>query len=417
MAKIDVKNLYKIFGTRPHEVLKHAKKGVPKDEILTKTGHTVGLTDISLSIEAQETFVVMGLSGCGKSTFIRCINRLIEPTAGEISIDGRDVLALNKSAVKALRREKMGMVFQRFALFPHKTVLQNVAYGLNVQGVAKDERQERALHWINAVGLDGYEHARPNQLSGGMQQRVGLARALCTDPEILLMDEAFSALDPLIRREMQDELIRLQKELHKTIIFITHDLDEALRLGDRVAILKDGRLIQVGTPIEIVTNPADDYVRAFVRDVNRARVLTAKSIMEKTETLPIHTSPREAAKIMTLQHRALGVVVDNDHRYRGIVSMAEASAAIKRGENDLQGVVKERAPTIGPDTYLTDLLSLSADSAEPIVVLDDGDLYLGTLSRSAVLTALAGKSDIDENHIGSDSKGLVETPEDTGAAG
>jgi len=277
---IEVENLFKVFGPDPQSVVPLLQEGVSKDDILARTGHTVGLRDISLNVERGETFVVMGLSGSGKSTLVRCLNRLIEPTTGTVRLDGEDILALGPRGLRDMRRHTMSMVFQRFGLLPHRTVLSNVTFGLRVQGVGLEERRERASAWIERVGLAGYEHALPSELSGGMQQRVGLARALCTDPEVLLMDEAFSALDPLIRREMQGALVRLQEELSKTIVFITHDLDEALRLGDRVAILKDGFLVQVGTPVEIVTRPADDYVRAFVEDVDRSRVLRARDALE-----------------------------------------------------------------------------------------------------------------------------------------
>ena len=256
------------------------KEGSTKDEILEKTGHTVGLDNVSLKIEEGETFVCMGLSGSGKSTLIRHLNRLIDPTDGEILVEGTNVMSLNKEKLIEFRRHKMSMVFQRFGLFPHKTVLQNVGYGLEMQGKAEDERNKISMEKIDAVGLNGFENQYPNQLSGGMQQRVGLARALATDTDIMLMDEAFSALDPLIRSDMQKQLIDLQSELKKTIVFITHDLDESLRLGDHIGILNSGKLVQVGTPEEIIMNPADDYVKAFVKDVNRAKVIKAKIIMK-----------------------------------------------------------------------------------------------------------------------------------------
>ncbi|MCC9622664.1 betaine/proline/choline family ABC transporter ATP-binding protein [Thalassospira sp. MA62] len=255
-----------------------------KAEILSQTGNTVGLDDVSLSIEQGETFVIMGLSGSGKSTLIRHLNRLIDPTSGQISIGGEDILAMDIPTLNAFRRARLGMVFQRFGLMPHRTVRDNIAYGLEVKGIARSERAAAAEKWIERVGLSGYGDKYPNQLSGGMQQRVGLARALANDPEVLLMDEAFSALDPLIRSEMQQELTKLQAELHKTIVFITHDLDEALKIGDRIAILKDGKLIQVGRPEEIILNPADDYVRAFTDDVNRTKVIRAGSIMTARST-------------------------------------------------------------------------------------------------------------------------------------
>ena len=280
MSKIEINNVYKIFGPKPDQVLEMVKGGSGKDEILEKTGHTVGLDNVSLKIEEGETFVCMGLSGSGKSTLIRHLNRLIDPTDGEILVEGTNVMSLNKEKLIEFRRHKMSMVFQRFGLFPHKTVLQNVGYGLEMQGINPEKRNSVAMEKIEAVGLSGFENQYPNQLSGGMQQRVGLARALATDTDIKLMDEAFSALDPLIRSDMQKQLLDLQAQLKKTIVFITHDLDESLRLGDHIGILNAGKLVQVGTPVEIVMNPADDYVEAFVKDVNRAKVLKAKIIMK-----------------------------------------------------------------------------------------------------------------------------------------
>ena len=280
MSKIEINNVYKIFGPKPNQVLEMVKAGSGKDEILEKTGHTVGLDNVSLKIEEGETFVCMGLSGSGKSTLIRHLNRLIDPTDGEILVEGTNVMSLNKEKLIEFRRHKMSMVFQRFGLFPHKTVLQNVGYGLEMQGIDPEKRNSVAMEKIEAVGLSGFENQYPNQLSGGMQQRVGLARALATDTDIMLMDEAFSALDPLIRSDMQKQLLDLQAQLKKTIVFITHDLDESLRLGDHIGILNAGKLVQVGTPVEIVMNPADDYVEAFVKDVNRSKVLKAKIIMK-----------------------------------------------------------------------------------------------------------------------------------------
>ena len=279
MSKIEINNIYKIFGNNPDSVMDMVKNGSTKDEVLEQTGHTVGLDNVSLNIEEGETFVCMGLSGSGKSTLIRHLNRLIDPTAGEIHIDGENVMNFNPEQLIDFRRHKMSMVFQRFGLFPHKTVMQNVGYGLEMQGKAEEERDKIAMEKIEAVGLNGFENQFPNQLSGGMQQRVGLARALATNSDIMLMDEAFSALDPLIRSDMQKQLIDLQSELKKTIVFITHDLDESLRLGDHIGILNAGKLVQVGTPVDIIMKPADDYVKAFVKDVNRAKVIKAKIIM------------------------------------------------------------------------------------------------------------------------------------------
>ena len=285
MSKIEINNVYKIFGSNPKSILPMVKDGASKEEILDKTGHTVGLDNVTLKIEEGEIFVCMGLSGSGKSTLIRHLNRLIDPTDGEIIVEGTNVMSLNKQQLIEFRRHKMSMVFQRFGLFPHRTVIDNVGYGLEMQGIAEAERKKTAMEKIEAVGLSGFENQYPAQLSGGMQQRVGLARALANDTDIMLMDEAFSALDPLIRSDMQKQLIDLQSELKKTIVFITHDLDESLRLGDHIGILNHGKLVQVGTPVDIIMNPADDYVKAFVKDVNRTKVIKAKTIMKSKENV------------------------------------------------------------------------------------------------------------------------------------
>jgi glycine betaine/proline transport system ATP-binding protein len=280
MSKIEINNVYKIFGPNPKSVLPMVKDGSSKEEILEKTQHTVGLDNVSLKIEEGEIFVCMGLSGSGKSTLIRHLNRLVDPTDGEILVEGTNVMNLSQEKLIEFRRHKMSMVFQRFGLFPHKTVVQNVGYGLEMQGIEIKERNNVAMQKIQAVGLSGFENQYPSQLSGGMQQRVGLARALATDTDIMLMDEAFSALDPLIRSDMQNQLLELQNELKKTIVFITHDLDESLKLGDHIGILNAGKLVQVGSPVDIIMNPADEYVEAFVKDVNRAKVIKAKVIMQ-----------------------------------------------------------------------------------------------------------------------------------------
>jgi len=283
MSKIEINNIYKIFGPKPEQVLPMVQDGATKEQVLEETDHTVGLDNVSLSVKKGEIFVCMGLSGSGKSTLIRHINRLIGPTSGQVIVDGVDVLSLDDKEILDFRKKTMSMVFQRFGLFPHKTVIENVAYGLEIQEVPEDKRKEIAQGQIDAVGLQGFEHQYPAQLSGGMQQRVGLARALATDPQILLMDEAFSALDPLIRSDMQNQLVDLQSKLKKTIVFITHDLDESLKLGDHIGILNGGRLVQVGRPEDIILNPADDYVKAFVKDVNRSKVLRAKTVMTKID--------------------------------------------------------------------------------------------------------------------------------------
>lgn len=409
MSKIEVRNLYKIFGKRPEEIMQKVRKGLTKQQALKRTGHTVGLDDVSFEIEAGETFVVMGLSGSGKSTLVRCLNRLIEPTDGAIIIDGQDVTQLNRREMQALRREKMGMVFQHFALLPHRNVIDNVAYGLKLQGVERSERYQQARTWIERVGLKGYEKSHPTALSGGMQQRVGLARALATDPEILLMDEAFSALDPLIRREMQDELIRLQRELHKTIVFITHDLDEALRLGDRVAILKAGQVVQIGTPEEILTRPADDYVEAFVQNVDRGRVLTARLAMEPGLQVKIDTTPTALLPEISNDEWNTAYVTDASGRYRGVVVLEEVRQGARRGDADLRELLSETAPTVRQNSPLSDVFSVAAASPVPIAVLDKDDMLKGILTHRAVLAALS--SDGERVSVGGaeTASGAVET--------
>jgi glycine betaine/proline transport system ATP-binding protein len=342
MSKIEIKNVYKIFGEHPSKVLPMVQEGATKEEILEKTGHTVGLDNVSLNIEEGETFVCMGLSGSGKSTLIRHINRLIDPTSGDILVEGTNVMDLDKKNLIEFRRHKMSMVFQRFGLFPHKTVIENVGYGLEVQGKKLEEKNKIAMEKIEAVGLNGFEHQYPNQLSGGMQQRVGLARALATNTDIMLMDEAFSALDPLIRSDMQKQLINLQTELKKTIVFITHDLDESLRLGDHIGILNHGKLVQVGTPIDIIMKPADDYVAAFVKDVNRAKVIKAKIIMLTPEDFK--KNAEKQSNIIKVNENdfldeflpkvcltpATVEVVDNDGNIKGYITEKVLSKALTK---------------------------------------------------------------------------------------
>ena len=344
MPKIELKNVYKIFGEDPQSVLPMVQKGATKEEILEETDHTVGLDNVSISVEEGEIFVCMGLSGSGKSTLIRHINRLIDPTKGEVLVDGVNVLEFSESELLELRRNKMSMVFQRFGLFPHKTVIQNVAYGLEVQDKPLEERDRIAEEQIKAVGLNGFEHQYPSELSGGMQQRVGLARALATNPGILLMDEAFSALDPLIRNDMQDQLAELQSKLHKTIVFITHDLDESLKLGDHIGILNGGRLVQVGKPEEIIMNPADDYVAAFVKDVNRAKVLRAKTIMLSAEQNPLNGKKSvETLKVnensfveeflpIVLEQHSLVEVIDKQGNTMGFITEKEIAKSLSKSK-------------------------------------------------------------------------------------
>ena len=342
MSKIEINNIYKIFGPNPEQVLPMVEQGATKEQVMEETDHTVGLDNISLSIKEGEIFVCMGLSGSGKSTLIRHINRLIDPTSGQVIVDGVDVLSLDDKEILEFRKKTMSMVFQRFGLFPHKTVIENVAYGLEIQEVPEDKRKEIAQGQIDAVGLQGFEHQYPAQLSGGMQQRVGLARALATDPQILLMDEAFSALDPLIRSDMQNQLVDLQSQLKKTIVFITHDLDESLKLGDHIGILNAGRLVQVGRPEDIILNPADDYVKAFVKDVNRSKVLRAKTVMtkiDKFDTTGINPSSTykydentfiEDLVPKVLKDRSTIEVIDKTGNTTGYISSDELSVALTK---------------------------------------------------------------------------------------
>ncbi len=402
MAQVEVRNLYKIFGAHPDRALKLLEEGMSKQKIMETTGHTIALQDVTLEIERAEIFVVMGLSGSGKSTFIRCLNRLIEPTSGEIRLDDEDVLQLNKEGLRRLRLHRMSMVFQRFSLLPHRTVLDNTAFGLEVQNVKKSERNEAAMRWLQIVGLKGWEESYPDELSGGMQQRVGLARALTTDPEILLMDEPFSALDPLIRHEMQEELLNLQAKLHKTIIFITHDLDEALHLGDRIAILKDGLVVQVGTPEEILTNPATEYVADFTRDVNRSRVITVEAAMIKPRALASdHSGPRVALSLMKEQGVSSAYVVDKERRFQGIITSDEAVRAVRDGAKTLERYVTTDIAQTSPETVLADSMTLAAECPWPLAVVDGDGVLVGILPRIAVITALApnpsGESSSDES--------------------
>ncbi len=387
MAKIEVENVYKIFGNNPQSVLPRAQAGEGKDQIHADTGHTVGLHDITLSMEESKTFVVMGLSGSGKSTLIRHLNRLIEPTAGRILVDGVDVLTMNETELRNFRRTKMAMVFQRFGLFPHRTVIQNVAYGLEMQGVEKKARDDKAAEWIETVGLAGYENSYPAQLSGGMQQRVGLARALCGDPEVLLMDEAFSALDPLIRSGMQDQLIELQEKLNKTIVFITHDLDEALKLGDKIAILKDGRLSQVGNPEDILLNPADDYVAAFVRDVNRARVLTVDVVMRPPRLRLTTENIDSALNEMRGKKADYGYVFDGTD-FRGVVTEEHLLKAAKaNGSRSLYDLADD-TQTVTADSVLEDALPTILQSDTPVAVVDDDGKFRGVVSKRQLIRVL-----------------------------
>ena len=391
MSKIEVSHIYKIFGPHPDRWLKAVQDGMSKEELLTRSGHTLGLRDISLSIDEGSIYVIMGLSGSGKSTLIRHFNRLIEPTSGEIRVDGQNVVELGRRELAHLRQQKMSMVFQRFGLFPHRTVLDNAAYGLAVQKVPRAQREEKARYWLDQVGLSGFEHQYPHQLSGGMQQRVGLARALATDAEILLMDEAFSALDPLIRREMQDHLLKLQARLNKTIVFITHDLDEALRLGNRIAILKDGELIQEGEPEDILLAPATEYVQSFLQDVNRSKVLNASHALQEARlTLTMRTRPNHALELLQARKYDYAPVLDGK-RLGGVLTVGRIIDALKEGARDVSEYVEEMASvpsTAGLDTVLGHLLQ----SDQPLAVTGEHDEFIGMLSRSKVLSLVSNET-------------------------
>lgn len=334
--KVSIKNLYKIFGSNPKSMVQHVENGCSKADLLANHKHVLGLNNVNIDIPARKIQVIMGLSGSGKSTLIRHFNRLIDPTAGQVLVDGEDVLGMSDEQLRDFRRNKMSMVFQKFALLPHRTVIDNVSFGLKIKGLPVAEQHERAQKWIDRVGLTGFEQNYPAQLSGGMQQRVGLARALATDADILLMDEAFSALDPLIRNDMQDILLKLQDELHKTIIFITHDLDEALRIGDDIVILRDGAVIQQGAPQEIVLDPADDYVRDFIKDINRARVLHVDSVMEEGQSDSglsfAHDTTLEAAMPAMAKADVSSANVEKDGQVIGMVTLNDMIGGIARPE-------------------------------------------------------------------------------------
>ncbi|MEK5077599.1 glycine betaine/L-proline ABC transporter ATP-binding protein [Solibacillus sp. FSL W7-1436] len=391
MGKIKIDRVTKVFGKNTSQALKLVKQEKSKEQILKETNATVGVYEASLTIEEGEIFVIMGLSGSGKSTLIRLLNRLIQPTSGDIYIDDQNITKLNKKSLQLVRREKMSMVFQNFALFPQRTILQNAEYGLEVRGVPKEERRLKAEKALQNAGLLSYKDQYPDQLSGGMQQRVGLARALANDTEIILMDEAFSALDPLIRKEMQDELLELQANLQKTIVFITHDLNEALRIGDRIAIMKDGKIMQVGTGEEILTNPANEYVRSFLEDVDRSKVLTAENAMIRPMTIQIdHEGPKVALQRMREDKVSVLLAVDKARKYLGYITANDALELAQSGEKSLQTILRNDMPIVEPSTVIQDILSVISDSPTPVAVVEEGKLR-GVLIRGVVLESLASE--------------------------
>lgn len=398
MPAIKVEGLSKVFGKNGKQALKLLEEGISKEDILKQTGSTVGVNRASFEVEAGEIFVIMGLSGSGKSTLVRLLNRLIDPTEGQVIVDGEDLARMNKKDLLRVRRTKMSMVFQKFALFPFRSILENAEYGLEIQGMAKEERSKKARSSLEMVGLGNYMDQQPSQLSGGMQQRVGLARALANDPEILLMDEAFSALDPLIRKEMQDELLDLQEAMKKTIIFITHDLDEALRIGDKIALMKDGSIVQVGTPEEILMNPANDYVEKFVEDVDRSKVLTAYNIMKRPETVNIEKhGPRVALERMHKEGISTIYVTDSKRNLKGYVTADDAANALRNDMTDLMNIMRTDAPSVTKDTLMNAIFDISHNSPVPITVVEDGKL-LGIIVRGAVIAALAGSGEVNMTH-------------------
>ncbi len=383
------KGLWKIFGPNPSNILKEVDPTWSRTEVQEKTGHVIAVKDVSFQVERGETFVVMGLSGSGKSTLVRCISRLIEPTQGEVLVDGVDTVTMPEKDLIELRRHKLSMVFQHFGLLPHRRVIENIAYGLEVRGMPRDERLEKAGEVLESVGLSGWGDNYPRELSGGMQQRVGLARALAVDPEIMLFDEPFSALDPLIRREMQDELLRLQSVVRKTMVFITHDFLEAIKMGDHIAIMKDGEFVQIGTPEEIVANPVDDYVRDFSEDVPRHKVLTVNSIMSsdccccsEDETVS------GALATMDRQQTQAAFIVGLNKSYQGTLTREQAMTGSQSGTPMNQLIQKEAA--VSPDALIETLIATATRLNHPIPVVDSDNELLGAVDHRAILLAIEG---------------------------
>jgi len=384
-------NLWKIFGPHPEQVKKQLSPEKSRAEILEETGHVVAVKDVSFGVRKGETFVVMGLSGSGKSTLVRCMSRLIEPTAGQVVIQGEDVTAMDEKQLRQLRRQKMSMVFQHFGLFPHRRIIDNAAYGLEIQGVNKKTRQKRANEVLKLVGLDGWENHYPGELSGGMQQRVGIARALAVDPEILLFDEPFSALDPLIRREMQDELIKLQQMMHKTVIFITHDFLEAVKLGDYIAIMKDGEIVQTGTPERVILHPVDDYVQEFTKDVPRTRVLVASSIMKPCQVVVSEVDPpQNVLNAMEQQGANAAFVLAQNGLFAGTVSIEQVRHAARSKQPTIKPVTGNHHPSISAGTPIVNLIPVVAETDQSLPCVNEAHELVGAIDRTAVILALGG---------------------------
>ena len=390
MAKISIQNVSKVFGPHPKQALTLAAKGVSRADILRQTRTTVALFDISIDITDSQLLVIMGLSGSGKSTLLRCLNGLVMPTTGRILVDGEDITSMSSKKLRRVRQRCFGMVFQNFALFPHRTVLQNAAFGLEVMGVPESTRLKKCKEVLERVGLAQWQSSYPGQLSGGMKQRVGLARALALEPEILLMDEAFSALDPLIRQEMQDELLALQEDIHKTIVFITHDLNEAFKLGDSIVLLQDGAIVQTGTPEEILHAPANEHVARFVASADASQVLTAASVMKRSEDAAVLglDGPRAALRKMRVHSIASLFVLDRHRRFVGIINAADAERMVSEGRSDLTEITSSDIATVRPDTPVTEIVPLMADLPYPLAVVDERQRLQGVIVRGLLLGAL-----------------------------
>lgn len=385
---IEVEHVSKLYGLNRQEAVRMMESGGEKTEVHKKTGVTVALWDINLKIPKGKIFVIIGLSGSGKSTLVRCFNRLNRPSAGHVRFEGRDLAEFNKQELLEFRRTKISMVFQSFGLMSHRDVLGNVSYGLEVRGMSREERERRAMEVIHMVGLDGWEKQNCGSLSGGMRQRVGIARALANDPEVLLMDEPFSALDPLVRRDMQFELLQIQRKLGKTVIFITHDIDEAFKLGDMVAIMRDGKIVQVDTPEEMSAHPADEYVQAFINSADKAKVLTARNIMITPDALVRESDGAERAiRVMSRNALSTAYVVDDELRLRGILTIRDALKARQEGLT-IAGMIQTDVPTTGPDTLVADIMPIAAEAPYPIGVVDDDGQLMGIVTKANVLSSL-----------------------------
>lgn len=387
---IKVENVFKVFGPNPEKAIKMTEEGVSKADVMAETGSAVGVYDASFDVYEGETVVVMGLSGSGKSTLLRCLNRLHEPSQGKVTIEGTDVTALNESDLRAFRQKKFGMIFQRFALLPHRTVLDNVAFGLELQKVPYAERIEQAEKTLSLVGLDGWGNSFAGELSGGMQQRVGIARALAVDPDILLMDEAFSALDPLIRSDMQDELMALQDRLKKTTLFITHDLDEALKVGDRIVLMKDGKIVQIGTPEDILKDPATRYVERFVENVNRTNFMTAEDVMVRPATVTYgKDGPKTALHVMREHGVSSVFILDKGRRLKGFARAEKVREEVDRKGDKLDPVLEEYIDyVVPPEKPLPDILPIMVDNRYPVAVVDEERKLLGMIVKGSVIAGI-----------------------------